>query len=78
MRNDNQQYKRTPAQLRNIALRKKGGAFGGRVPDPKPAPLLHSWWADTRTDAEFTEAHRQQLPRMTAIRLVYRFKDDEF
>ena len=78
MRNDNQGYKRTPAQLKNIATRKQGGAFGQFRVQEKPAPPSYSWWAETKNDAEFKTAHTAQLPRMTAIRVVYRFKDDEF
>ena len=74
MRNDNQDYKRTPAQLRNIAERKKGGSFGGRVPPPAIPPGT-SWW--TCPEAEFSTEHRAQLPRITAVRTTYRYAHDE-
>ena len=74
--NPNQDYRRTPAQLKNIALRKKGGAFGGRVPLPKTVPPSESWW--TCPESEFKDRHTAQVSRMTAITSTYRYTPDDF
>jgi hypothetical protein len=69
------QYRRSEAQLRNIAARKKGGAFGGRIPLPKTVPPTDSWW--TCPESEFKARHTAQMPRMTAITTTYRYSNED-
>lgn len=73
MKNDNQDYRRSPLQLANIAAQKKAGQFGGRFAGhmATPAPTTKTWW--DVPPAEFKAAHTAQVPRMTAVTTTYRF-----
>lgn len=69
----NQDYKRSPAQLRNIAEQKKGGRFVRPRITRGPS---YSWWAVT-TDAEFIVNRDVELPRMLcADQTTFVYKDE--
>lgn len=66
----NQQYKRSPLQLANLAAQKRKG-MGARFVPPRNPPPETSWWICS--DEEFPILHAQQVPRMTAVTTTYRF-----